>query len=148
MYNLLGVSAVAGAGPLVIIIIINAILAKKIADIEAEFMDAEDYRIELTTEAIHNIKTIKLTGWETLFLSKIKQAREKELSLQKKFYILDICSDMVIYLAPVLLIGTMLTVFIVLGHTVQPSIVFTILLIFENIKGELYEIPYIIGSFV
>ena len=81
MYNLLGVSAVAGAGPLVIIIIINAILAKKIADIEAEFMDAEDYRIELTTEAIHNIKTIKLTGWETLFLSKIKQAREKELSL-------------------------------------------------------------------
>lgn len=45
---------------------------------------ASDERTSVLSECLHSIKTIKLGGWDKLWLDKVDAAREKELKLSMK----------------------------------------------------------------
>ena len=51
-------------------------------------------------------------------------------------------------LIPLSIIGTIMLVFVATGHTLTPSIVFTLILIFDIMRFQLFDLPYIIESFV
>ena len=41
-------------------------------------------RLQASTEALHNMKTLKLNCWEDIFLQRIETERKKELKLLVK----------------------------------------------------------------
>ena len=75
--NLVGLSILACVVPFLLIVTTNVCLVKMAARNEKKIMEADDKRIEVTTETIQNIKTIKLTGWEAHFERSANQARNK-----------------------------------------------------------------------
>ncbi|OLY81580.1 Metal resistance protein YCF1 [Smittium mucronatum] len=80
LFDLLGWSSLVGSALLIVAIPINAFYAKKMNISQLNLMKQKDNRINLTDEALLNIRVIKLLAWETPFLERIRLVRNsKEL---------------------------------------------------------------------
>jgi ABC-type bacteriocin/lantibiotic exporter with double-glycine peptidase domain len=68
---------------MVLMIPVNAILATRSRALNKRQMGNKDARTKLMDEVLSGIKVIKLYAWESPFLKKIDDIREKELSTLK-----------------------------------------------------------------
>lgn len=50
-------------------------------------MKLQDMRLNVTTECLNNIKTLKLYSWISQFALKIQEKRDKELKIQWKRFL-------------------------------------------------------------
>ncbi|KAJ2843056.1 hypothetical protein J3B02_005391, partial [Coemansia erecta] len=79
LYQLLGVSALIG----VTITFLYGLYSKRfyasLNGVEKSIRESSDKRINITTEMIQGIKTVKLFGWESKFLNQINMHRIKQL---------------------------------------------------------------------
>lgn len=57
------------------------------AKLQKIIMKKKDERMKATTEALNNIKMLKLYSWIDIFLKKILDKRDEELAQLKKRYI-------------------------------------------------------------
>ena len=71
----MGKAFVAGLVFAIILIPINRWLAIKIGKLSSEMMEQKDARVQLMSEILHGIRVIKLSAWESIFTSKIKELR-------------------------------------------------------------------------
>ncbi|OXA41306.1 Canalicular multispecific organic anion transporter 2 [Folsomia candida] len=78
LYNLLGYSAFGALSAILILILLTALLMKQLKDLQTNQMTAKDFRVNLVSEAIKNLKTIKLHAWNDVFLKRIEIARKLE----------------------------------------------------------------------
>ena len=79
IYDLLGISALAGLAIIIIMIPINAGLVKSMKALEKRKMEVKDERIKLMSELLNGIKVLKLYAWELSFEEKVNAVREMEL---------------------------------------------------------------------
>jgi ATP-binding cassette subfamily C (CFTR/MRP) protein 1 len=63
----LGVGAIPGLVPVVIVCVLNIPFAKVLQGYQSKFMMAQDERLRATSEALNNMKVIKLQSWEERF---------------------------------------------------------------------------------
>ncbi|KAG6538857.1 ABC transporter C family member 8-like [Zingiber officinale] len=73
-----GLGALPGLVPLAILGFANVPFAKILQDCQAKFMVAQDDRLRATSEALNNMKIIKLQSWEQHFRSMIESQRDVE----------------------------------------------------------------------
>lgn len=76
LFALLGEAFFAGLGVLVVAGIFGVVMASWIAKTNTLQMKATDARMDITTQLLHNIKTVKLSGWEAIMESKINSKRD------------------------------------------------------------------------
>lgn len=81
LYDLLGVSAFAGLGALILLIPINGFIATKLRYFQVKQMKKKDERIRTMNEILGGMKVLKLYAWETSFQAGINTIREKELQI-------------------------------------------------------------------
>ncbi|WOL09093.1 hypothetical protein Cni_G17846 [Canna indica] len=73
-----GLGALPGLIPLAVLGVANVPLAKILQDSQAKFMAAQDERLRATSEALSNMKIIKLQSWEERFRKMIEGLRDVE----------------------------------------------------------------------
>ncbi|RWW05959.1 hypothetical protein GW17_00030745 [Ensete ventricosum] len=73
-----GIGALPGLVPLVILGIANVPFAKILQRYQSEFMSAQDERLRATSEALNSMKIIKLQSWEEHFRKMIQDLRDVE----------------------------------------------------------------------
>ncbi|CAL9180811.1 unnamed protein product [Musa hybrid cultivar] len=73
-----GIGALPGLVPLIILGIANVPFAKILQSYQSEFMSAQDERLRATTEALNSMKIIKLQSWEEHFRKMIQDLRDVE----------------------------------------------------------------------
>jgi ATP-binding cassette, subfamily C (CFTR/MRP), member 1 len=74
----LGLGAIPGLVPLVIFGVLNLPFARILQGYQSKFMVAQDERLRATSEALNNMKIIKLQSWEERFRRIIGSLREIE----------------------------------------------------------------------
>lgn len=150
LYQLVGLSMIAGIVIMVVMIPINAFVSKIMKKNQKEQMKNKDARTRLMTEVLSNMKTIKLYAWEPAFLKKLFYVRnERELRMLKKIGVLNAISNFTWSTAPILVSCTTFAVYtLVSKKPLTTDIVFPALTLFNLLAFPLAVLPQVITSIV
>jgi hypothetical protein len=85
-----GVACLVGLATMLLLIPINALLARKVNALQIEKFKYHDAIVNLTNEILKGMRTIKLNGWEVAFQNFVNKIREKELSVLLKLNIYNV----------------------------------------------------------
>ncbi|GMN31752.1 hypothetical protein TIFTF001_003380 [Ficus carica] len=148
MYFCVGLATVSALAVLILTLIGSSPLAKLQHKYQTKFMKAQNMRLKNLSEALTNMKVLKLYSWETHFKNVIERFRNEELewvwelSLQKGYYI-------VLFWSSPLLVGviTFWTCYLI-GFKLSASNVFTFLAILRIIQEPIRFIPDVFEAFV
>jgi ATP-binding cassette subfamily C (CFTR/MRP) protein 2 len=83
LWRLLGPSVLAGLAVMVLTTPVNAIIMKKLGNIQKSMMQSKDMRTKIMNEVLNGIRVIKFFAWENSFINKIGDIRDKELQTLK-----------------------------------------------------------------
>lgn len=72
LHSQVGIAFLSGVVLTIVLIPINKYVANKIGALSSKLMKYKDDRVNLMTEIIKGIRTIKLHAWEDFFIDKIK----------------------------------------------------------------------------
>ncbi|KAJ3393133.1 hypothetical protein HDU92_007964 [Lobulomyces angularis] len=139
---LLGPSAIAGLGTLLVIGPLTSWLAKRAQDLQLELMQATDARVNVTNEVLQGLRIIKYFGWEPQFFEKILKARNFELKKHINIWIVWSFFGILSYGGGVLIsITTFAFYTIVQKETLTPAVAFTAMSLLHRLSLELGLLP-------
>lgn len=95
LYRQLGPSTLVGVGIIVLLIPLNAVIAKIDAKLEGELMEERDVRGKRTEELWRGISIVRMYGWESSFVKRIEQGRGKELKTLGKLGVLSAVTSLI-----------------------------------------------------
>jgi ABC-type bacteriocin/lantibiotic exporter with double-glycine peptidase domain len=148
LYKYIGISFIAGVVVMIIFLIINYYYRTQFSKYLKLHMKKSDSRINVTTEMINNLKTIKLNAWDDLAIKKIQEARGEELNaLDMRYYVTTI-SQTLLWFAPIAMSIASIGFYQYLNDEFRIEDVFTSLGIFTSFKGLLRNLPNTLDVFV
>lgn len=151
LYGLLGNSMWAGVFIMVIMIPLNAVIAKYQKKLQKTQMKFKDERSRLISEILNNIKSLKLYGWEAPYLLSLNHVRnDKELTNLKRMGVFSAVSMFSWNLAPFLVSCSTFGLFVLLNKnaTLSTDIVFPALSLFNLLSFPLAVVPMVITNIV
>ncbi|KAF8962574.1 hypothetical protein BDZ97DRAFT_1920389 [Flammula alnicola] len=162
LYNLLGVSAFVGLTIAVFLVPLNRLAGKFVVAYQQNVMKCRDERVALTNEFLGAIRMIKSMAWERSFEKRILKVRARELKYQKQIFRFEvgIAFDLGDFIEitlkydlrtlwnslensiPLLFgLGCFWHFAVVRREELTPTIAFTAIVIFDEIKYALNELP-------
>ena len=88
LYNILGLSSVAGIVFMILVLPLNVVIARAFQTTQKKIMVCTDARIHSTNEVLQNIRIIKYFAWEQRFTDQVNDKRRAELDALRRRYIL------------------------------------------------------------
>ncbi|KAH0563476.1 hypothetical protein GP486_001960 [Trichoglossum hirsutum] len=150
LYQLVGLSMLAGIGAMIIMIPVNGVLARFMKTLQKEQMKNKDSRTRLVTEILNNMKSIKLYAWGAPFMSKLNFIRnDQELKTLRKIGAAQAFFNFAWSSTPFLVSCSTFMVFVLTQE--QPlttEIVFPALTLFNLLTFPLAILPMVITSIV
>ncbi|KAJ7065610.1 multidrug resistance-associated ABC transporter [Mycena amicta] len=138
LYQLLGVSCFFGLGVAVVCLPLNHLTGKLVSRAQDNLMKSRDERVALMNEVLGGIRMLKFMAWERSFESRILKVRSKELKYQRLIYIIEALIAGFWNGIPVLITLVSFYHFAVWrGETLKPSIAFTSIMVFEELRFAL-----------
>ncbi|ODQ63868.1 multidrug resistance-associated protein 1 [Nadsonia fulvescens var. elongata DSM 6958] len=146
LYSLLGPATWAGVAVMVALLPVNGIFAKFQSKHWFNLMDMKDKRSRAATEIFSNIKSLKLYNWESTFIKRSEDIRNKEeLSTLKKIYMIGSIGKFFWFSSSFLVALASFGMFTYIQNTpLTASIIFPTLALFEILEMPLSMIPFII----
>ena len=150
LYNLVGVSCFAGVGAMLIMIPINALIARVMKKLQLSQMKYKDSRTKLMTEILNNMKSIKLYAWGSAFMDKLNHVRnDLELNNLRKIGAAQAFATFTWSTTPFFVSCTTFAVFVATsGKPLSTEIVFPALTLFNLLTFPLTVLPMVITSIV
>jgi ABC-type multidrug transport system fused ATPase/permease subunit len=133
LFKYMGISFFAGIGVFILSLVVNIAISRCNARNQKKYMKLTDARVGVTTECLNNIKMIKLYSWIPIFRNMIRVKRNEELSFQfiRMNYIMLTLGSLTFF--PLLLQIVSFATFIGTGHSMDLSLAYTIITIFNLI---------------
>ena len=150
LYQLLGISMLAGVGAMLLMIPVNGLVARIMKDLQKKQMKNKDARTRLVTEILNNMKSIKLFAWSQAFLNKLNFVRnEQELKTLRKIGASQAFANFTWSTTPFLVSCSTFTVFVLTrDEPLTTEIVFPALTLFNLLGFPLAMLPMVITSIV
>ncbi|KAK3844173.1 MAG: hypothetical protein J3R72DRAFT_505658 [Linnemannia gamsii] len=149
LYHLLGPAALIGIGFMAVTLPLPALLSSVIMRLFASIMESKDNRMDILTEMLNGMRTVKYFGWESKFVEKVTIAREEELANNKKMYRQISFSSIAYFIIPFLNMVVLLVAYTTFyGNTITASVLFTTLALFEILSTSLTSLPWTFVSLV
>lgn len=150
LHALLGNAMWAGVAIMVIMIPLNAVIAKTQRRLQKTQMKYKDERSRLINEILNNIKSLKLYGWEKPFLKQLNHVRnDKELKNLKKMGVFVAFTNFTWNLAPFLVSCSTFAVFVWTSKkSLSTDLVFPALSLFNLLSFPLAVVPMVITNIV
>ncbi|KAF2126673.1 P-loop containing nucleoside triphosphate hydrolase protein [Dothidotthia symphoricarpi CBS 119687] len=146
LYNILGVSGVAGVILMIVLLPLNILLVKKQGEAQGEVLTATDARVQASSELMSNIRIVKFSAWEKGFKTRILALRGAELQKLRWRYIWWSLSMTVWYCIPMIItITTLFFYTVVAGKSLETSIAFPTLAVFAVLRAPLDRISDMIS---
>ncbi|CAD8156307.1 unnamed protein product [Paramecium pentaurelia] len=141
MYHLIGISFTIGFIIILLTIILNIKNGENVIKSQVKLLEAKDNRIKQINEIFTQIKFIKINALEEYFLQKVYNLRQIEIKCLKDrlFY-----SAIIIFsgwLAPQIILSSTFGLYIYLGNTMNPSIIFSIISLFQILQITIQQLP-------
>ena len=106
----------------------------------------KDARMEVTTESIINMKTLKLFAWQESFMFRIFAKRAKEMETLRRWGLAIACSIGFVYLIPSLVPAVTFATYIGLDNRLDFSIAVAALVLFQLMRVPLINFPRFIEN--
>ncbi|KAI5959813.1 YCF1 [Candida pseudojiufengensis] len=150
LHDLIGNSMWAGVAIMLIMIPLNAIIARTQKKLQKTQMKYKDKRSRLINEILNNIKSLKLYGWEQPYLQRLNYVRnDLELNNLKKMGIFMAVSNFTWNLAPFLVSCSTFGVFVLTQkRSLSTDLVFPALSLFNLLSFPLAVVPMVITNIV
>ena len=150
LYQLVGLSMLAGVGVMVLMIPVNGIIAKVMKTLQKKQMKNKDSRTRLMTEILNNIKSIKLFAWGRAFMKKLNYIRnDQELRTLRKIGAAQALANFSWSITPFLVSCSTFAVFVLTSDKpLTTEIVFPALTLFNLLTFPLAILPMVITAIV
>ncbi|WEW56438.1 ATP-binding cassette glutathione S-conjugate transporter ycf1 [Emydomyces testavorans] len=150
LYQLLGLSMLAGVGAMLLMIPLNGLIAKMMKNLQIKQMRNKDQRTRLMTEILTNMKSIKLYAWNTAFMNKLNHVRnDLELNTLRKIGATQSVANFTWSSTPFLVSCSTFAVFVLTNDKpLTTEIVFPALTLFNLLTFPLSILPMVITSVV
>ncbi|KAI9677505.1 MAG: hypothetical protein M1817_006459 [Caeruleum heppii] len=150
LYQLLGLSMLAGVGAMILMIPINALIAKVMKTLQKQQMKNKDARTRLMTEVISNMKSIKLYAWTSAFIKKLNAVRnDQELRTLRKIGAAQSFANFTWSTTPFLVSCSTFTVFVLTQKApLSTEIIFPALTLFNLLTFPLTILPLLITAII
>ncbi|EIW54849.1 ATP-binding cassette transporter [Trametes versicolor FP-101664 SS1] len=142
LYSLLGVSCFLGLAVTCLFLPMNHFAGKVVVGAQDNLMKARDERVALMNEILGGIRMLKFMAWERSFEARVLKVRERELKYQKLNYIIEVLLNTIWNASPILVTLVSFWHFtVVRGELLTPSIAFTSISVFNELKFALNALP-------
>ncbi|XP_043695425.1 ABC transporter C family member 3-like [Telopea speciosissima] len=148
LYKSLGLASLAAFVATIILMLANVPLGKLQKKFQGELMDSKDHRMKATSEALRNIRILKLQGWEMKFLAKIIKLRNFETRWLKKLIYTSVITSFIYLSAPMFVSMITFGFCILTGIPLESGKILSALATFEILQGSIYNLPDTISMVV
>ncbi|NXF04724.1 MRP7 protein, partial [Smithornis capensis] len=146
LYQQVGVAFLGGLALALLLVPINKIVVNRIMMNSKEMLKHKDTRVKLMTEFLCGIRVIKFYTWEKHFSTRINACRAKELQKLRAMNYLDaVCVYMWAALPVVMSIAIFVT-YVLLGHQLTATKVFTALALVGMLILPLNSLPWVLNG--
>ncbi|TGO17401.1 hypothetical protein BTUL_0018g00680 [Botrytis tulipae] len=150
LYQLVGLSMLAGVAAMVLMIPINGLIARLMKKLQQEQMKNKDSRTRLIAEIINNMKSIKLYAWSSAFMAKLNFVRnDQELKTLRKIGAAQSVANFTWSTTPFLVSCSTFAVFVLTTKSpLTTDIVFPTLTLLNLLTFPLAILPMVITSII
>ncbi|XP_022900245.2 multidrug resistance-associated protein 1 isoform X2 [Onthophagus taurus] len=146
LWNILGVSVLAGLAIMIIMIPINGFIADRVKVLQIRQMKYKDERVKLMNEVLSGMKVLKLYAWEPSFEDQILAIRTKEMKVLRQAAYLNAGTSFLWSCAPFLVtFATFITFnYSSVDNIMTPQVVFVSITLFNIMRIEMLLLPILI----
>ena len=150
LYQLVGISMLAGVGVMLVMIPINGLIARIMKGLQKTQMKNKDSRTRLMTEILNNMKSIKLYAWTTAYMAKLNYVRnQQELKTLQKIGAASALANFTWSTTPFLVSCLTFAVFVMTNdRPLSSDLVFPALALFNLLTFPLAMLPMVISAIV
>ncbi|KIW27349.1 uncharacterized protein PV07_07093 [Cladophialophora immunda] len=150
LYQLVGVSCLAGVAAMVIMIPVNGFIARFMKKLQLSQMKYKDRRSRLMTEILNNMKSIKLYAWGSAFMDKLSHVRnDLELNNLRKIGAAQSFATFTWSSTPFFVSCSTFAVFVLVNNRpLTTDLVFPALTLFNLLTFPLTVLPMVITSII
>ncbi|XP_055919617.1 multidrug resistance-associated protein 1-like isoform X7 [Eupeodes corollae] len=150
LWNLLGISVLAGLAVMIILIPINGVIANRIKILQVKQMKYKDDRVKLMNEVLGGIKVLKLYAWEPSFEEQVLEIRDKEIETLKSAAYLNAGTSFLWSCAPFLVSLVTFSCYVLIDEKnyLTADKVFVGITLFEALKLPLSTLPMLMVDIV
>ncbi|OAP61199.1 hypothetical protein AYL99_03400 [Fonsecaea erecta] len=150
LYQLVGVSCLAGVAAMVVMIPINGFIARFMKKLQLSQMKYKDRRSRLMTEILNNMKSIKLYAWGSAFMDKLSHVRnDLELNNLRKIGAAQSFATFTWSSTPFFVSCSTFAVFVLVNNRpLTTDLVFPALTLFNLLTFPLTVLPMVITSII
>ncbi|NXT74733.1 MRP7 protein, partial [Zapornia atra] len=146
LYQQVGVSFLGGLALALLLVPINKVIASRIMLNNKEMLKHKDTRVKLMTEFLCGIRVIKFYAWEKHFSARINACRAKELQKLRAIKYLDAVCVYLWAALPVVVSITIFITYVLLGHQLTATKVFTALALVGMLILPLNSFPWVLNG--
>ncbi|XP_043692521.1 ABC transporter C family member 3-like isoform X1 [Telopea speciosissima] len=144
LYKSIGLASLVAFVSTMILLLANIPLGKLQEKFQGELMNSKDRRMKVTSEALRNMRILKLQGWDMKFLAKIIELRNFETRRLKKLLYSSVMIAFVYLSAPMFVSMVTFGFCVLIGIPLESGKILSALAIFEILQGTIYNLPDLI----
>ncbi|TVU47482.1 hypothetical protein EJB05_07085 [Eragrostis curvula] len=148
LYSTLGLASLATLGAIVVIMLANVPPGQMQEKFQEKLMDCKDVRMKATSEILHNMRILKLQGWEMKFLSKIIELRKTETNWLKKYLYTSAIVTFVFWGTPTFVAVVTFGACVLMGIPLESGKVLSALATFRVLQEPIYFLPDTISMMI
>ncbi|KAJ2086215.1 hypothetical protein IW138_005847 [Coemansia sp. RSA 986] len=142
IYKLLGISAIIGLSFSVVYFPITNMLYSRMTKMWEKLSSLNDKRVTAVTDVLQGIKAIKLFGWESRFVKKVDESRERQLEYSWNILLWQILLGSVSSLSPSFILVVILSVYVgAYGNKLTAELAFTSMTVFKMVHSSFKYLP-------
>ncbi|KAI5399161.1 ABC transporter C family member 10 [Lathyrus oleraceus] len=145
LFRAVGLATIASLVVIVITVLCNTPLAKLQHKFQSKLMVAQDERLKATSEALVNMKVLKLYAWETSFKNSIEGLRNEELKWLSAVQLRKAYNTFLFWSSPVLVSAATFGACYFLKVPLHANNVFTFVATLRLVQDPIRTIPDVIG---
>ncbi|XP_043700123.1 ABC transporter C family member 3-like [Telopea speciosissima] len=148
LYKSLGLASLIAFAATMILMLANIPLGILQEKVQGGLMDSKDRRMKMTSEALRNMRILKLQGWEMKFLDKIIGLRNFETRWLKKLLYTSAMASFVYLCAPLFVSMVTFGFCVLMRIPLESGKILSALSTFEILQGPIYSLPDTISMVV
>uniref|UniRef100_G1PXL2 ATP-binding cassette sub-family C member 10 n=1 Tax=Myotis lucifugus TaxID=59463 RepID=G1PXL2_MYOLU len=146
LHQQVGVAFVGGLILALLLVPVNKVIATRIMASNQEMLQHKDTRVKLMTELLSGMRVIKFFGWEQVLEARVEAWRAQELGRLRVIKYLDAACVYLWAALPVVISIVIFITYVLLGHQLTATKVFTALALVRMLILPLNNFPWVING--
>ncbi|KAJ1722245.1 hypothetical protein LPJ53_003318 [Coemansia erecta] len=142
LHRLLGTAALIGLAITVIYYPLTKLMVKYLIKYQRRLMALDDERVTMITEMFQGIRAVKLFGWQSRFVARVRAKRDEEIAAYWTLIFLQLPVSFVRSLTTSLILVAILAIHtLAFGRSLTADVVFPAITVFSMVSSTFNRIP-------